>query len=64
MRGQLLKNLAEEKDELLTENGIQLKQLAIRMKDEKYELTESDLKVLDASWMKIWKDRPHWMDGV
>ena len=64
MRGQLLKDLVNEKDETLTENGVLLKQLAIRMKDEKYELTESDMKVLDASWMKIWKDRPHWMDGV
>lgn len=53
----VIKQLVDEDDSLLTEVGLSCKQLAIRMKDKGYELTEEDLEIIDSSWMAFWKEK-------
>ena len=53
----VIKQLVDEEDSLLTEVGLACKQLAIRMKDKGYELTEEDLEIIDSSWMAFWKEK-------
>lgn len=53
----LIKHLIDEDDSLLTEVGLACKQLAIRMKEKDYELTEEDLEIIDSSWMAFWKEK-------
>ena len=53
----VIKQLVDEDDSLLTEVGRSCKQLAIRMKAKDYELTEEDLEIIDSSWMAFWKEK-------
>ena len=55
-RWSIIKQLIDEDDSLLTEVGLACKQLAIRMKDKDYNLTEKDLEIIDSSWMALWKE--------